>query len=290
MSKANIKDNLPTRFLIGTQRAGSTYLFNLLKNHSDTSLSPAQQVNFYLQSYSKGLRNYLDHFEGGGIKIDTSPKYFMKGDVVAPRIKETVGERNVRFLLILRNPVDYVRSHFQLHWKNGYLKSHPEKYPELPESENLVEFIKMYPGYLERAHYGQILERSWFSHFGRQQFRIIEFERFINKTEAVLNEILDFFDLPYQNLNTSFKSRNATLRWPIIYVLRNFLIRHPFLKNMVKKTPMFNFIYKHFLTTTQSNPLDPDERSWLAGQLENEVFLLRKRTGLSFNRWDDFNP
>ena len=113
--------DLPTRFHIGTQRAGSSYIYNLLKSHPGVSLSPRQEIHFYTRKFEQGVDWYLSNFGSGGTPIDTSPKYFHRGEVVAPRIKTMLGDARPYFLLVLRNPIDYAFSHFRMHQRQGAL-------------------------------------------------------------------------------------------------------------------------------------------------------------------------
>ena len=168
-----VQMELPHLFHIGTQRAGSTYLYNLLKAHPDVSLS-YQEVAFYSRNFDRGVGWYVDSFAKGDHAIDTSPKYFMKGEQAAPRIKEWVTGQPPLFLLILRNPVDYVHSHYQMHLRKGYFKNQSVMYPKVPS--DLIEFVEMYPSYLERGRYCKILEEHWLSRFDASQFKIVFFE------------------------------------------------------------------------------------------------------------------
>ena len=282
-----LQRELPTRFHIGTQRAGSSYFFNLLKEHPDIILTPEQEVSFYTQTYEDGLDRYLQYFpDEEGVKIDTSPKYFMQGKTAAPRIQETVREFTPKFLLILRNPIDYVRSHYQFHRRTGYFDSHPEKYPDLPDG--LISFLKRYPGYLERGYYSKILRRHWFSHFSRNQFKIVIFEEFIDDTQRITKEILRFFQLPPKTLKTRFKSRNATLRHPILYDLRNLLVRFPQLKQRITENPLFNLVYKHVLTSKSDTKLSEEARTWLSKQFEDDVRELKRIMKTRLSQWQDF--
>jgi hypothetical protein len=70
--------------------------------------------------YEKGFKWYMAQFPAEGTRIDTSPTY-VHSEVGAPRIKEAVGAEAPRFLLIVRNPIDYARSHYQMQVRQGTL-------------------------------------------------------------------------------------------------------------------------------------------------------------------------
>ena len=170
---------LPNRFHIGTPKAGSTYLYDLLRSHPQVSLSSHQKLNFYSKRFERGADWYLSSFVGEGVRVDASPKIFMQGKVAAQRIQAWVEEP--RFLLILRNPIDYVHSHYQMQLRGGYFKRSPN-YARVPN--RLVEFVELYPDYLERGLYHRTLSTEWLSRFELSRFKIVLFEDLVSRTES----------------------------------------------------------------------------------------------------------
>ena len=248
---------LPHLFHIGTQKAGSTYLFNLLRAHPDVTLS-FQEVAFYTRHFDRGVEWYINSFAKNGYAVDTSPKYFMQGKQAAPRIKRLVTDPPPLFLLILRNPIDYVHSHYQMHLRTGYFRQHRTTYPKVPK--NLVDFLELYPNYLERGRYCQILEEQWLSYFDQTQFQIVSFERFIAHTDDVLGRILDFFSLRDIELSTMSTSKNAMLRHPFLYKVKEMVTKSPRLTSLLRNSKLFNFFYEGYLTsgTPQLSQADRD--------------------------------
>jgi len=51
------------------------------------SLPKITEVHYFSSNLSKGVDWYLNLFGGEGARVDTSPKYFMFGKTVAPRIR-----------------------------------------------------------------------------------------------------------------------------------------------------------------------------------------------------------
>lgn len=275
---------LPNLFHIGTQRAGSTYLYNLLKTHPELSLSPLQEIHFYTKNFHRGVEWYMNCFPKGGRRIDTSPKYFMLGEQVAPRIKDLLKDQPPLFLLILRNPIGYVHSHYQMHLRTGYFKKYRAIYPKVPT--DLVEFVKLYPTYLERGLYCKILEEHWLSHFDESQFKILFFEDLVTSTDDVIREILEFFGLSYRRLSTVPSSKNKMLRYPFLYKVRNAVVKMPQLKSFLKRSKLFNYLYDKSLSTSAS--LSKEDRSWLQKVFLEDVERLKERIGRDIPQWSDF--
>ena len=60
-------EGLPTRYHLGTQKAGSTYLHNLLKEHPD--ISTAKELHLFLKEI-EDVEGYLGRFTSNKIRID----------------------------------------------------------------------------------------------------------------------------------------------------------------------------------------------------------------------------
>jgi len=279
-----VEERLPHLFHIGTQKAGSTYLYNLLRAHPDVALS-FQEVGFYTRHFDRGVEWYINLFAKGRYAVDTSPKYFMQGKQAARRIKSLVTGQPPLFLLILRNPIDYVHSHYQMHCRKGYFKQEAAKYPTVPD--NLVDFLERYPSYLERGRYCQILEEHWLTHFDQSQFKVVFFERFITRTDEVLREVLHFFGLRYLQLSTVSTSKNSMLRFPILYKAKAMVTKWPLLTSLLRDSKVFNLFYESYLSSGTPQ-LNRAERDLVGRYFSKDVERLKGRLGRDISEWGDF--
>ena len=277
---------LPTRFHIGTQRAGSSFVYNLLRSHPQVSLSPLQEIHFYTKHFERGLDWYRDCFPESGIAVDTSPKYFQLGREAAPRIADCIPADRARFLLILRDPVEYLYSHFRMQLRQRYFRSRPDLYRDEPK--DLGELISYDPGYLERAMYARTLTEHWFVHFAPAQFKIVIFEEFVREPERAMGEILDFLEIPFAELSAGSGTQNRALRHRYLYNLRDRLQSHPGIKKRLRSSRMFDSLYSRFLVQ-EEQPIEPALRDRLTEHLEEDVVRLRELTGRSSLPWAGFS-
>ena len=278
-----------TRFHIGTQKAGSTYLYNLFSSHSGVNLGRVTEINYFSKNYEKGGNWYRGKFKGNGDFIDTSPKYFMQGEEVAPRMKEyerSLGGEKIQMMLILRNPVDYLYSHFQMHLKHNFFKTHPGKFPKL--STDIMEFTKMYPEYLERGFYFKLLHQYWLKYFDIQQFKIVFFEEFVSNTQVVLKGILDFWGLKNIPLDAKGVSKNKKLKFNILFKVQKKIIKNEKLKRKLKQSRIFNYIYNKFLTEDTKEKIFKEQREYLKEIYNEDVGKLKKLLDNKINGWEDF--
>lgn len=277
---------LPTRFHIGTQKAGSTYLYNLLASHPDAGLSPMSEINFFSDRFEKGMEWYKGVFPDQGNIIDCSPTYFKYGSVVAERIHSAYGDAasQLRFLLIVRNPIDYVQSHFLMQKQQGFFKKRTDLYPVAPDTLSVC--ARMYPQYLKRGHYAQLWE-EWLRYFSREQFLVIPFEEFVRDEKEVTKRILSFFDLSPRVLSAPQISQNKALRFKGLARIRDFTLAHPSLKRFLKSSPLFQAVFNRFLTVNTVEMLSPEMRRELAGEFRLDVARLTQM-GVTTQYWKDF--
>lgn len=272
---------MPTRFHIGLQRAASTYLYDLLASHPDVAL-PRKGLGFFSNKFDRGLPWYLAQFMGDGVRIDSSPNYFFRGRTVAPRIAQALAGAAPRFLLILRNPVDYTASRFLLHRRtNGFRK----RFGMVPE--DLESLVAAHPEYLDESRYAALLERHWFSRFDRSRFRIVLFEEFVRSPAAGAAEIQAFFGLRPNPLTATPSSRNATLRHPVLHSIKRAIVRRTWLHAALRKNPVVQRMYDRWLVA-RAPKLTADRRAWLGDLLGDDVARLKILLGDPLTGWTDF--
>lgn len=284
-----MQEKYPSLFHIGTQKAASTLLYNQLKHHSNVCLSNETEVNFFTSRFDKGLDWYLGTFAEDGIRIDTSPKYFMLGKDAAPRIKEYADNKlstQPKFLLILRNPIDYLFSHYNMQIMQDFFSKNPDRYPVSPSS--LRELTKQHPEYLDRAKYFEILNEYWLKYFDIGQFKIVFFEDLVRDKDSALRDILNFFDIPWEYLKATSVSKNQMLKFKFLYKLQSKLIQNKRLKEWLKRNKLFNIFYDRFLVQKKKALLSTEDRANLRELLADDVDKLKQLLKLEAVPWIDF--
>jgi len=272
--------NLPSNFHIGMPKTGSSFLYSLLKQHPDVILGKNQKINFYSSHFSNGFDWYFSLFEKRkGIIIDTSPKMFMLGDIAPEKIAKYVSEP--KFLLILRNPVTYVYSHYKMHYnKKLFLRNHKNKFTKNP---SFKEVIDKYPDYLNRGKYYEML-RVWMSYFDNSAFKIVVFEDFVKFPQKYMDEIFDFFKLSkikIQKVNES--SKNAALKGPFFFQIKKLFLKNRNLKDNLKKIKFLDRLYDKFLVSSSVVPEKYIE--FLFDFYDEDIQKLQKQLQLDLSCW-----
>jgi len=282
------QNRFPTRFHIGTQKAGSTYLYNLLKSHPHTTMANKPKVCFFSGEYEKGAGWYQNLFEDTEYKIDTSPDYLKHSSTVPKRIYDFYEKpKGLRFVLILRNPIDYVASHFHMHTMHGHFEDNQGEYPRVPES--LEEMQEIRPDYFNRGKYARLLD-DWLEYFDKEQVKIFLFEEFIDNTDKVTTEMLEFWDIPEpdRKLKVNEVSQNSAMRSRWLYKLRGKIAKHEWLKERLKQSRLVNWIVDRFFNISPSSELSDEARTMLSDIFARDVKRLQNEWGIDTHRWRDF--
>lgn len=104
---------LPDFIGIGVQRAGTTRIYELLKQHSEICMPTyRKEVHYFDRYYHKGERWYRSLFDHckGKIVGEITPAYIYD-EKCAERIHKLLPD--VKLIAILRNPIDRAYSQFK---------------------------------------------------------------------------------------------------------------------------------------------------------------------------------
>lgn len=114
-----ISKPLPTFFVVGAAKSGTTTLHYLLNQHPDIYMPSVKETDFFVREHEKGLDWYSDTFYQGADKYklagDASPTYLDQSRLVAPRIMQSFPKRDVKFVAIFRDPTDRA---YSAYWHN----------------------------------------------------------------------------------------------------------------------------------------------------------------------------
>lgn len=175
---------LPNFLVIGAQRAGTTLLHRILNAHPEVFVPiRRKEIHYFDWYYDRGPLWYQDFFEGasrGYTAIgEVTPDYLFESEVPS-RIKETLNP--IRFLVILRNPVDRAYSWYLYCWRS------------FNEKRSLDDFFKEEKEVLTRGCYSQQLSR-YLRYFSRSDFLILFLDDLISQPSSTLNKIAEFLGL-----------------------------------------------------------------------------------------------
>lgn len=183
----------PDFLIVGAQKAGTTSLYNCLKQHPAIVPARKKEIHYFSQFYRKGLSWYLEHFplrESSRLSGEASPFYLFHPQS-ARRIAETFPE--IRIIIILRDPVERAISHYHQQYRRGHEKlSMQEAFQQEPERiakgwEKLLRDEQTSASKLQQCSY---LKR------GEYLSQIQRYETYFPASQIYLMESRNFFDQP----------------------------------------------------------------------------------------------
>jgi len=237
--------SLPNFMCLGAAKSGTTTLYDILRQHSDIYIPSFKEPHFFdiPENFANGLQWYKKtYFKKADKKIiaDFTPSYFF--DKNAPkRIFESLGGK-IKFLVIVRNPVDRAYSHY-LHSKRDCHETESFDRALKLEFKRLKQYLSQsdYLSYLRHSYihqglYSKMLER-YLQYFRLENFLFISFEdEFLNDRDVTIKKILDFLELDSTiSLNTDIKSNPSSKE------------RSRTLKRIMKKTGWWRVFFKKII-------------------------------------------
>ena len=205
---------LPDFLIIGAQKCGTTFLYQLLVQHPRVKPAFVKEVHYFDLNFRKGDNWYRSHFPlrmgntRAYITGEASP-YYLFHPHAARRASTVVPE--AKLIVLLRNPVDRAYSHYYHQVKRVTEEARETlKFEEAIEAEESLlpaEVNKM----LEDEHYKSLGHRTrsylsrgrymdqllvWARFFPRRQLLVLKSEDLFDDTTNALERVLEFLALP----------------------------------------------------------------------------------------------
>lgn len=200
---------LPSALIIGTQKGGTTSLFNYLSLHPDVLPPVAKEPHYFDLYYARGPRWYRGCFpfehqlRGGALTLEASP-YYMSHPLAAERAAGLVP--GAKLIALLRNPIDRAFSSYHFVKKGGEeplsfaeaIDREPERLAG--EEERLRTDPEYYSynhrtySYLRRGQYLEQLKR-WVEHFPRSNLLVLQSEWLFRDPAGATAAVQEFLGL-----------------------------------------------------------------------------------------------
>lgn len=146
-----------------------------------------KETHFFNRYYKFGIAYYRTYFplKKEGRQSGEATTSYLYERKVPERIKKHFLE--MKFILLLRDPVYRAYSHFQMNKKDDSSRN----FLEALKKEKRGEVVY---NYIESSLYAKQISR-WFDHFPANQFKIIKSEAFFNNPHSTMNKIYQFLEL-----------------------------------------------------------------------------------------------
>lgn len=231
----------PSFLIIGSQKCGTTSLYNYLIQHPNLIAASKKEIHFFSTNYDKGDEWYKTHFprtKAFGNKTDVitgeATPYYIFHPHSPARVRKALPD--VKIIVLLRDPVERAFSHYKHHVKlkvepltfADAIKAEPQRLmcelDKMVQNEGYDSYnLQMY-SYLARGVYVDQLKR-WLDYFPREQFLILQSEDFFRNPADNYLRSLEFLGLPEYELST-FRAFNASHHSSMDKSMREYLANY----------------------------------------------------------------
>lgn len=209
----------PDFLIIGAQKAGTSALFNILKQHSKIEGALCKEVHFFDTDKKFPCKNYNAYHVSfpfphkvpkGSLVFETTPKYVYHANAA-----ERIHKYNpaIKLILCLRNPTDRALSAwtmFHYGFKNHKRFSHlyDERTFQIAIEEELqhlskgVFYTSKFP-HIERGIYHFQIQK-YYNLFPKENILILEHNDIKNQHDQTIEKICRFLELPNEILPPLF--------------------------------------------------------------------------------------
>lgn len=282
---------LPTFFIIGAAKAGTTSLHYYLEQHPEVQMSAVKETNFFAgpangTPYPTGRVDRLEDYEAlfdaeFPVRGEASPSYTNapRRDGVPVRIKEAVPDG--RFVYLVRDPIDRVVSHFQMLVGNGRLQlSFHEALAGLDEADPYSFLLT------SQSFYGHQLE-LYLEQFPPQRVLVLDQAKLRSCRDETLASAFEFLGVDSGFRTEAFEAellqgderrRYPRRLKPLLRAPARAL--PPGLRGRLRTT-----FERSFLSTVPKPEIEQAERDRLRELFAPDVARLRELTGLRFETW-----
>ncbi|MFW6008543.1 MAG: sulfotransferase family protein [archaeon] len=195
----NVANQITNVMIIGSMKSGTSTLFNYLKNHPEICPSIVKEPEFFSKNLGHSkykVDNYYELFplHTGNYKFTLEAS---TGYTKFP-LERDVPERiylyglNPKFIYIVRNPFDRIRSHYNFMQKNI-------KWEKKMDSAHLINTSN---------YFLQLREYTKF--FSKDKILIVDFEDLIKKQQFVLKKIYSFIEVAHYYYPKKYIISNKT--------------------------------------------------------------------------------
>jgi hypothetical protein len=182
-------NRLPNFLYVGPDKAGSSWLHEILLKHPDVYLTPAKDLYFFDRYYDRGTEWYAAQFRdarGEAVVGEVCQDYLFHPEA-ADRIRATLGPA-VKVMVSLRDPVERAWSSYLYMRKHGIGPA------------TFAEALRTRPELLEHGRYGTGLAR-FLAHYPRELVHVALFDELERDPQAYLDAVTDFLEVDPQRLD-----------------------------------------------------------------------------------------
>ena len=285
----------PNFFIVGAPKAGTTSIYEYIKNHPQIFMSSIKEPNYFSinilneNDQLKPIRNkkkYLDLFKNiKNEKIIGEASPFYLSDHDAPKLIHDVSP-TAKILIIIRDPVEREFSHFLMHYAAGETVRtfHDQLQIEIKNHQTSSEYFALKHG----MYYENV--KRYLDIFDKNQVKIIIFEEFIRNTEKSLQSLFDFLNIDLsipENVDQVYNQFALPRNQISSSIIRNQTIKK-IVKNILPRRTSISIYETFFVKKGYKKPdMKNEDMERLVRFYQNDVEKIKKLLGRELP-WPNF--
>lgn len=303
---------LPNFLIIGAAKSGTTSLANYLNQHPQVFIPPNnKEPNFFILEglklpfysgpvdsetlYEKIFKYSVTDLDSYRALFDYVSQETAYGEASVPylyfpqaakRIKKYIP--NVRMIVILRNPVDRLYSHY-LMVRENYLLESLSLLDAIEQEGNRIRNNWGWDWHYVRMgmYYGQI--KYYFNHFSKEQFKIVLYDDYCTNPTVILKDIYRFIDVDDSFCPNLSKKNKVSFASKSLRINRS--LNSSSSINTVIKRILPPKTYNHFISIGNrwnripAPSMPPNIRRRLKSLYLEDIFKLQELINRDLSKW-----
>ena len=291
---------LPNLLIVGAAKSGTTSLHHYLNQHPSVFMCSPKEPHFLInndigeQRIPKGvlsLENYKFLFKGSSTKKyrgESSVMYLSFPEFAIKNINKYLS-KDVKIIIMLRNPVDRAYSGYQHVKRYNFMESLSfEK--ALDQSESRYHNTSnMTPAsrYLELGMYFEQVKR-FIEEF--DNVHVIIYDDYKNNFNSEIDNVFKFLDVDAFKVNTDEKHMVGGWEWKNYCIKSLMMKKNPF-KTALKFLLPFKSLRKSIIenlkkgNTNKIEKINPETEKWLKEYYKSDVKKLSLLLDKDLNNW-----
>lgn len=290
VSKRGTTMVLPSFFLCGAPKAGTTSVYHYLDAHPDVHMSEPKEPFYFYHADRATLEEYSERYFGeydGEHAVGEGTTGYMGHPEVPARIAQEIPD--ARLIFLLRNPIDRAYSEYWYHLQRGKYRPNTT-FSEVIRGEDDdtlgVGIIGLGMYYDHLVRYEQ--------HFDRSQMLVVLFDRLVSEEDRFLEDLYSFIGVDDAFVPGEMNQHNST-RYPksmSAYQIVDALwrpVREALPSTLLQAAKPLRSIGKHMVYggggTEEKPEMSPEDREYLREVYREPNRKLSAWLGKDLSHW-----
>ena len=295
---------MPNFLVIGAAKAGTTSLYNYLKEHPQIYMSPHKEPRFFALEgkpidfqgpgdltrfkFVTNIESYLALFEEvyHEVAIGEASPWYLYVPQAPKRIKNHIP--NAKLIAILRDPVERAYSNF-LHAVSEELEPLNDFTQAMEAEEERIRHNWSYRWHYKQKGFYSVQIKRYYALFDRDQIRFYLYDDFITSPMSVMQDIFRFLGVDDTFVPNTSQKHNVS-RLPKNKMLDKLFrqpnsmksLLKPFFPSSLRKQVKTNLINLNFQKKPQ---LLPEVRKQLIEEYREDILRLQELIQRDLSAW-----